>query len=174
MRKLLLSTTLSVIATAALAQVGASSSVYLLDVDPARYAGPESQRLAVVLNDAPRLIVLGAQDEICVQLHSDDPTNPNARIDARVRVIKPQPQQAMKVSVHAPDISPGTYRTTQSGVLVRLVAERAQQAGAASLSTPVGLANAPVCSLDDGGPPLPTQAVRSVAATPTAPTVPAK
>jgi hypothetical protein len=174
MRNVLCITTLSVMSAAALAQVGATSGVYLLDVDPARYAGPESQRLAVVLNDAPRLIVLGAQDEICVQLYSDDPANPNARIDARVRVIKPQPQQAMKVSVHAPDISPGTYRATQSGVLVRLVSEHAQQASAASLSTPVGLSNAPVCSLDDGSPPLPAQPVRSVAATPTAAVVPAK
>src|SRR5688572_11716981 len=174
MRKVLFITTLSVMATAALAQVSASSGVYLLDVDPARYAGPESQRLAVVLNDVPRLIVLGAQDEICVQLYSDDPSNPNARIDARVRVLKPQPQQAAKVSVHAPDISPGTYRATQSGVLVRLVPERAQQAAAASLSTPVGLANAPVCSLDDGGLPPPAPAVRSVAAAPTTTAAPAK
>ena len=52
----------------ALAQVEASSSTYLLDVDPARYAGPASQRLMLRVGDQPRHITIGTQDEICVQL----------------------------------------------------------------------------------------------------------
>ena len=52
----------------ALAQQGASSSTYLLDIDPARYAGPAGQRLVVQLGDQPRHITLNGEDEICVQL----------------------------------------------------------------------------------------------------------
>jgi hypothetical protein len=148
MRKQLFVATLGVMASAAIAQMSASSSVYLLDIDPARYAGPAGQRLAVVLNDEPRLISLSAQDEICVQLRSQDPANPNAQINALVRVLKPERQSATNVRVFAPDISPGTFRATPSGLLLRLVADRGDMVPTA---TPVGLANAPVCSLEDGG-----------------------
>ena len=69
MRKLIFSAAVCVaVVGAALAQVQASSSVYLLDVDPARYAGPAGQRLMLHVGDQPRHVVIGAQDEICVQL----------------------------------------------------------------------------------------------------------
>ena len=47
----------------ALAQVGASSSTYLIDVDPALYSGPAGQRVALRVGDQPRNVVIGAQDK---------------------------------------------------------------------------------------------------------------
>ena len=69
---------------AALAQVEASSSVYFLDVDPARYAGPAGQRLMLRVGDQPRHVTIGAKEEICVQLErlAGDSEVINARIRA--------------------------------------------------------------------------------------------
>jgi hypothetical protein len=125
----------------ALAQVEASSSTYFLDVDPARYAGPAGQRLAVRLDDQPRHVTLGAQDEICVQLQR---AAESGVISARVRALRPEPHDAASVRVVAPDISPGTYRSTPWGMLLRVVADK--NAGVDQIK-PVGTDNAPVCSL---------------------------
>jgi hypothetical protein len=105
----------------ALAQVEASSSTYFLDVDPARYAGPAGQRLAVRLDDQPRHVTLGAQDEICVQLQR---AAESGVISARVRALRPEPHDAASVRVVGPDISPGTYRSTPWGMLLRVVADK--------------------------------------------------
>jgi hypothetical protein len=123
----------------ALAQVEASSSTYFLDVDPARYAGPAVQRLAVRLDDEPRHVQLSAQDEICVQLQR---AADSQVISARVRVLRPEPQPAAVVRVVAPDISPGTYRSTPSGLLLRVL-----PSGTPNQQKSVGLADAPVCQL---------------------------
>ncbi len=124
----------------ALAQVEASSSTYFLDVDPARYAGPAGQRLAVRLGDQPRHVRLSAQDEICVQLQR---AAENV-IAARVRVMRPEPHDAAIVKVVGPDISPGTFRSTPWGMLLRVVDD-----GSASGDPvqPVGTGDAPVCVL---------------------------
>jgi hypothetical protein len=141
MRKSIALAALSVAAAgAALAQVAASSSTYFLDVDPARYAGPAGQRLALQLDDAPRHVAISAQDEICVQLKRDAANS----ITAHVRVLKPEPHAATTVRVVAPDISPGTYRSTPWGMLLRVVPEKT--VGADTVK-PVGLADSPVCSL---------------------------
>src|SRR5687767_201420 len=84
----------------ALAQVEASSSTYFLDVDPARYSGPAGQRLAVLIDDQPRHIAISDQDEICVQLQRSAP-NSNV-INAHVRVLRPEPHDAVVVRLVAP------------------------------------------------------------------------
>ena len=126
----------------ALAQVEASSSTYLLDIDTARYVGPASQRLMLRVGDQPRSITIGTQDEICVQLqrvegHSDV-------IAARIRALRPQPRDATEVRLVGPDISPGTYRSTPWGMLLRALPEKTGNVG---MSKPLGTETAPVCTL---------------------------
>jgi hypothetical protein len=130
-----------VLAGIALAQVEASSSTYFLDVDPARYAGPASQRLAMRVNDEPRHVRLSPQDEICVQLQRS-PTDGKI-INARVRVLRPEPHEAVVVRVVAPDISPGTFRSTPWGMLLRVVNDAAITSGRV---TALAIADAPVCA----------------------------
>ncbi|HEX5162419.1 MAG TPA: hypothetical protein VFV88_11910 [Steroidobacteraceae bacterium] len=127
---------------AALAQVEASSSIYFLDVDPARYGGPAGQRIAVQLDDQPRHVSLSAEDEICVQLRRA-PSDSSA-ISAHVRVLRPQPHEAAVVKVAGPGVSPGTYRSTPWGLLLRVVPDK--NANTDSIKA-VGLADKPVCSL---------------------------
>jgi hypothetical protein len=126
----------------ALAQVEASSSTYLLDIDPARYSGPDSQRLMLRIGDPPRSITLGEKDEVCVQLQRA--VGNSEIINARVRALRPEPQSAADVRVVAPDISPGTYRSTPWGMLLRAVPGRADNA---AQTKPVGTDDAPVCTL---------------------------
>jgi hypothetical protein len=126
----------------ALAQVEASSSTYLLDVDPARYAGPAGQRLMLRVGDQPRSVTLGDQDEICVQLQRV--AGNTEVISARVRALRPEPQTAAEVRVVAPDISPGTYRSTPWGMLLRAVPGKA---GNPDENKPLGTDDAPVCTL---------------------------
>jgi hypothetical protein len=126
----------------ALAQVEASSSTYFLDVDPARYSGPAGQRLAVVIDDQPRHVAISDQDEICVQLQRSAP-NSNV-INAHVRVLRPEPHDAVVVRLVAPDISPGTYRSTPWGLLLRVVPSNN---AVARVTKPVGTDKAPVCEL---------------------------
>jgi hypothetical protein len=125
----------------ALAQIEASSSTYFLDVDPARYAGPAGQRLMVQLGDQPRHVSLNAQDEICVQLQR---AADSGVISAHVRALRPEPHEAAVVRVAGPDISPGTYRSTPWGMLLRVVTDK--NAGTDPIK-PLGTADAPVCSL---------------------------
>ena len=142
MRKLLVAGVFSAaIVGVALAQVEASSSVYFLDVDPARYAGPAGQRLAVRVDDEPRHIAISEQDEICVQLQR---SSAGDVISARVRAMRPEPHEAVEVKVAGPGISPGTFRSTPWGMLLRVVPN-----GNASsdLVKTVGTNDAPVCSL---------------------------
>jgi hypothetical protein len=142
MRKLILpvASCLAVMGVA-LAQVAASSSMYFLDVDPGRYAGPGGQRLAVQLGDEPRQLALSAQDEICVQLQR---AAGSEVISARVRALRPEPHAAAVVPVAGPDISPGTYRSTPWGMLLRVVAS--QKPGTDTVKA-LGTADAPVCTL---------------------------
>jgi hypothetical protein len=125
----------------ALAQVEASSSTYFLDVDPARYGGPGGQRIAVQVGDQPRHITLNAQDEICVQLR----TAPDSSgISAHVRALRPEPHDAVVVKVAGPGISPGTYRSTPWGMLLRVVPDK--DATITNVK-PLGASSAPVCAL---------------------------
>jgi hypothetical protein len=142
MRKLIFSVAscLAVVGVA-LAQVEASSSTYFLDVDPARYAGPAGQRLVVQVGDQPRNVSLNAQDEICVQLQR---AADSGVISAHVRVLRPEPHDAAIVRVAGPDISPGTFRSTPWGMLLRVVTDK--NAGTDPIK-PLGLANAPICAL---------------------------
>ena len=126
----------------ALAQVEASSSTYFLDVDPARYGGPAGQRIAVQVDDQPRHVLLSAEDEICVQLRRTA-TN-SSEISAHVRVLRPQPHEVSVVRVAGPGISPGTYRSTPWGLLLRVVTDKA---AATDTVKPVGIADKPVCTL---------------------------
>jgi hypothetical protein len=132
----------AVLVGVALAQVEASSSVFFLDVDPARYSGPASQRLAVRVDDQPRHVTLSEQDEICVQLQRSTPDG--AVISARVRALRPEPHEAVVVKVAGPGISPGTFRSTPWGMLLRVVPNTN---ASADLVKPVGTVDAPVCSL---------------------------
>lgn len=125
----------------ALAQVEASSSTYLLDVDNARYAGPAGQRLVLRVGDSPRHVTIGARDELCVQLQRD--TSDNDVIRARVRALGTD-QKVADVRVVGPDISPGTYRSTPWGLLLRALPEK-QPSG--QLTKTVGVEQAPVCTL---------------------------
>ncbi|HWN46021.1 MAG TPA: hypothetical protein VNM71_01590 [Steroidobacteraceae bacterium] len=126
----------------ALAQVEASSSTYLLDVDTARYVGPASQRLMLRVGDQPRSITIGTQDEICVQLQRVEGNS--EVIAARIRALRPQPRDATEVRLVGPDISPGTYRSTPWGMLLRALPEKTGNVG---MSKPLGTESAPVCTL---------------------------
>ena len=126
----------------ALAQVEASSSTYLLDVDTARYVGPASQRLMLRVGDQPRSITIGTQDEICVQLQRVEGNS--EVIAARIRALRPQSRDAAEVRLVGPDISPGTYRSTPWGMLLRALPEKTEDVG---LSKPLGTETAPVCTL---------------------------
>ena len=125
----------------ALAQVEASSSTYFLDVDPARYGGPAGQRIAVQVGDQPRHIALNGQDEICVQLRS---APDSSVISAHVRALRPEPHEAVVVRVAGPGISPGTYRSTPWGMLLRVVPEKSAVINGVK---PVGASSSPVCAL---------------------------
>jgi hypothetical protein len=138
-KQLLLAATFAALAGVALAQVEASSSTtYFLDIDPARYAGPAGQRLMLRVGDQPRHISIGTQDEICVQLQRDA----SNVISARVRTLTPEPKTA-EVRVVAPDISPGTYRSTPWGLLLRALPDKSPS----GMVKPVGTDNAPVCTI---------------------------
>ena len=126
----------------AFAQVEASSSTYLLDVDTARYVAPASQRLMLRVGDQPRHISIGADDEICVQLQRVEGNS--EVIAARIRALRPQPRDAAEVRLVGPDISPGTYRSTPWGMLLRALPEKTGNVG---MSKPVGTETAPVCTL---------------------------
>jgi len=130
---------------AALAQVEASSSTYFLDIDPARYAGPASQRLALRVGDQPRHITFGDKDDVCVQLQRV--TGEREVISARIRAMKPESQEAQiaNVRIVAPDISPGTYRSTPWGMLIRATPQNVD--AQAAQATPVGFKDAPVCTI---------------------------
>jgi hypothetical protein len=143
MRKIILTAAATLAAVGvALAQVEASSSTYFLDIDPARYAGPPGQRIAVQLGDQPRHVTLNGQDEICVQLQSA-PTDRSV-ISARVRSLKPEPHAAAVVTLAGPGVSPGTFRSTPWGMLMRVVPEKAVSL---NVIKPVGTSDAPVCTL---------------------------
>jgi hypothetical protein len=126
----------------ALAQVEASSSTYFLDVDPARYGGPIGQRIALQVDDQPRHVLLSAEDEICVQLRRAE-TN-SSELNAHVRVLRPEPHEATVVRVAGPGISPGTYRSTPWGMLLRVVPDKKAESDTVK---PVGISDKPVCSL---------------------------
>jgi hypothetical protein len=139
-KQLVLAAACAAMIGAALAQVEASSSsTYLLDIDPAHYAGPMGQRLMLRVGDPPRHITIGKQDEICVQLQRDAVTGV---INARVRTLTPEPKSA-EVRVVAPDISPGTFRSTPWGLLLRALPEK----GGPGNIKPVGTDDAPTCTL---------------------------
>jgi hypothetical protein len=140
MRKtVLIAAVTAVLTGVALAQIEASSSVYFLDVDPARYGGPDGQRLSIQLGDQPRSVALGKQDEICVQLQRA--SSDGSAISARVRALRPEPQAAAVVQLAGPGISPGTYRSTPWGMLLRVATSEDGAEGV------LGTANAPVCAL---------------------------
>ena len=143
MRKLVVSAAVcAAMMGAALAQIEASSAVYFLDVDPARYAGPASQRVAVRLGDQPRHVQISDQDEICVQLQRA--SQDSDVIAARVRVLKPEPHEPAVVPVVGPNISPGTFRSTPWGMLLRVVPSKAE---GQDLIKPLGTGDAPVCTI---------------------------
>jgi hypothetical protein len=143
MRKLIIAGAIgAAIMGVAFAQVEASATIFILDIDPARYAGPSSQRLAVRIDDEPRHVSISDQDEICVQLQRSAPDGDV--ISARVRALRPEPHDAVVVKVAGPGISPGTFRSTPWGMLLRVVPS------ATASVEPVkalGTTDAPVCSL---------------------------
>lgn len=142
MRKLILSAAAcAAMVGVALAQIEASSSTYFLDVDPARYAGPAGQRLTLRVDDQPRHVTIGTQDEICVQLQRV--AGKSEVINARVRALGPEPKAA-DVRVVAPDIAPGTYRSTPWGLLLRALPGKSEAPG--KINTVV-TDDAPVCTL---------------------------
>jgi len=143
MRNIALSAIVSVaLVGVALAQVEASSTVYLIDVDPARYAGPAGQRVALRVGDQPRNVIISNQDEICVQLQRVEGNS--EVIAARVRALRPEPQTAAEIRLVGPNIAPGTYRSTPWGLLLR--ATPGSPAAEAALNA-LGTDSAPVCTL---------------------------
>jgi hypothetical protein len=65
-------------------------------------------------------------------------------IAARIRALRPQPRDATEVRLVGPDISPGTYRSTPWGMLLRVLPEKTGNVG---MSKPLGTDSAPVCTL---------------------------
>jgi hypothetical protein len=143
MRKIILSAAIcTALVGVALAQVQASSTVYLIDVDPARYAGPAGQRVMLRVGDQPRHLTIGTQDEICVQLQRVE--GATDVISARVRALRPEPQTAAEIRLVGPNIAPGTYRSTPWGLLLRAMPGNSDsQTGVEAL----GADTAPVCTL---------------------------
>src|SRR5690349_13909023 len=147
MRKTILSAILSVaMVGVALGQMQASSTSYVstsyvLDVDPARYAGPAGQRVMLRVGDQPRHVLIGTQDEICVQLRQVEGSDV---ITARVRALRPEPQTAAEVRLVGPNVSPGTYRSTPWGLLLRAVPKDNETKTAPAV---LGTDNSPVCTL---------------------------
>jgi len=141
-KPILFTATCVAIVGVAFAQVEASSSTIILDVDTARYAAPASQRVILQVGDQPRHITIGAQDEICVQLQRV--AGNSEIISARVRALRPQQQDAAEVRLIAPDISPGTYRSTPWGLLLRALPDKT---GNFEVSKALGTDNAPICTL---------------------------
>lgn len=131
----------AVVVGVALAQVQASSTVYLIDVDPARYAGPASQRVMLRVGDQPRNVTISTQDEICVQLQRVEGTEV---ISARVRALRPEPQTAAEIRLVGPNIAPGTYRSTPWGLLLRAMPGTTDSKSSVDA---LGTDNAPVCTL---------------------------
>jgi hypothetical protein len=70
----------------------------------------------MLLDDEPRRLVLSPQDEVCLQLQR---TEKGDEISAHVRVLRPEPHELVVVRVAGPGISPGTYRSTPWGMLLR-------------------------------------------------------
>jgi hypothetical protein len=136
----LLAATCAAMVGVALAQVEASSSTYFLDVDPARYAGPVGQRLMLRVGDQPRQVTISQQDEICVQLQRV--AGDSEIIAAKVRAMGPKPMTA-EVRLVAPDISPGTYRSTPWGMLLRALPGKSESA----FVKPVGTEGLSTCTL---------------------------
>jgi hypothetical protein len=130
----LLAATCAAMVGVALAQVEASSSTYFLDVDPARYAGPVGQRLMLRVGDQPRQVT------ICVQLQRV--AGDSEIIAAKVRAMGPKPMTA-EVRLVAPDISPGTYRSTPWGMLLRALPGKSESA----FVKPVGTEGLSTCTL---------------------------
>ena len=124
----------------ALAQMAASSNLYYLDVDSGRYGGPAGQRIAVQVGDEPRRVALGSEDEICVQLRRA--ASDSSAISAHVSALKPRQQTAAVVRVAGPGISPGTYRSTPWGLLLRVTTESKDETQDATST-----ADAPICAL---------------------------
>src|SRR5216110_1383166 len=119
MRKLvIIGVSVAALVGVALAQVEASANVFFLDVDPARYAGPAGQRIVVRVDDQPRHIAISDQDEICMQLQR---SSADGVINARVRALRPEPHDAVVVKLAGPGVSPGTFRSTPWGMLLRVV-----------------------------------------------------
>ncbi len=142
MRNMLLSATVcAAMVGVALAQVQSISTVYMIDVDPARYAGPAGQRVMLRVGDQPRNVTIGAQDEICVQLQRLEGNS--EVISARIRALRPQPQTAAEIRLVGPNIAPGTFRSTPWGLLLRATPGNPAQAVEKALATD----NAPVCTL---------------------------
>lgn len=126
----------------ALAQVEATSTTYFIDVDSARYNGPPAQRIVMLVGDQPRHVTLNSNDEICVQLRRA--STDSSVISAHVRVLRPEPHDAAEVKVAGPGISPGTFRSTPWGMLLRVVPEKKLTL---QPTEALGTSNAPVCSL---------------------------
>ena len=127
----------------ALAQIQASSTVYLVDIDPARYSGPVGQRVTLRLGDQPRNVTIGTQDEICLQLQRVEGNS--EVISARVRALRPTPQTAAEIRLVGPNITPGTYRSTPWGLLLR--ATPGSPASEAALDALGTTGASPVCTL---------------------------
>jgi len=143
MRNMLLSAAVcAAMVGVALAQVQASSAVYFIDVDPARYAGPAGQRVKLLLGDQPRNVTIGTQDEICVQLQRVEGNS--EVISARIRALRPQPQMAADIHLIGPDIAPGTFRSTPWGMLLRALPGNPDEPAAEKA---IATDNAPVCTL---------------------------
>jgi hypothetical protein len=125
----------------ALAQVQASSTVYVIDVDPARYAGPAGQRVVLRVGDQPRNVTIGTQDEICVQLQRVEGNS--EVISARIRALRPE-QKSAEIRLVGPNIAPGTYRSTPWGLLLRAMPGDTESP---TDTKAVVTDNAPVCTL---------------------------
>ena len=68
----------------------------------------------------------------------------SATISAHVRVLRPEPHDAAEVKVAGPGISPGTFRSTPWGMLLRVVPEKKATLEPVKA---LGISDAPVCSL---------------------------
>lgn len=143
MRKVVLSVAVcAALVGVALAQVQASSTLYFIDVDPARYAGPAGQRVMLRVGDQPRNVTIGTQDEICVQLQRAEGNT--EVINARIRALRPEPQTAAEIRLVGPNVAPGTYRSTPWGLLLRATPGNSESRDAQKA---LGTDNAPVCTL---------------------------
>jgi hypothetical protein len=87
-----------------------------IEFDTGQLRGPDRLQLVLAVGDLPRRVIWSETDELCVQVR------PRSRgLEVAVRAATSGGAENAVVTVSGPGVTPGTFRTTPAGLLVRLV-----------------------------------------------------